>query len=182
MSDAILTIAQQLDQRQPDAELRTLIAGYIGESEVANLEPPVLHALGSVALERMMWGRAMGLSSFRGRRDLFDVLSYNETLDYREYRGRYKRGGLAKRVVDAYPVAVWRAGAEVYEDEDAKEDTPFEVAWKSLESRLGVWSRLQRAHTLALLSTYSVLLIGARGTGDLSTELPRGSSPARCFT
>ena len=82
-----------------------------------------------------------------------------------------------ERVIDAYPVAVWRAGAEVYEDEDATVDTEFEKAWKSLESRLGVWSRLQRAHILALLSTYSVLLIGAKGTGDLSTELPRGSSP-----
>jgi hypothetical protein len=174
----ITDIAERLDSHvDTTAELRTLIGGYIGKHEVEKLDEPVLHALGSVAIERMMLGRAMGLSSFRGARDLFDVLGYNELLQYREYRGRYRRGGLAKRVIDAYPVAVWRAGAEVYEDEDATVDTEFEKAWKSLESRLGVWSRLQRAHILALLSTYSVLLIGAKGTGDLSTELPRGSSP-----
>ena len=97
----IVAIAEQLDQRQPDAELRTLIAGYIGEHEVAGLDAPVLRALGSVALERMMWGRSMGLSSFSGARDLFAVLGYNELLTYREYRGRYKRGGLANIVEKA---------------------------------------------------------------------------------
>ena len=67
----ITDIAERLDSHvDTTAELRTLIGGYIGKHEVEKLDEPVLHALGSVALERMMWGRAMGLSSFRGARDL----------------------------------------------------------------------------------------------------------------
>jgi hypothetical protein len=164
-------MVDEVPQSDP-TELRALVGSFIGDAEVAGLDAPVLHALGSVALERMMFGRSAGLSSFGGKRNLFDVLGYDDQLTYREYRGRYRRGGLAKRVVDVYPNAVWRAGAEVYEDENAETETAFELAWQALEAQLGAWNRFQRAHKLALLSTYSVLLIGAPGL--LSDELPKG--------
>jgi hypothetical protein len=138
---------------------------------VHQLDENGLRALSTVLLERMMFARQAGIS-YHGARDMYEILGYNRILSYREYRARYMRGGLAKRVVDAYPLAVWRAGAEVYEDEDAENDTTFEKTWKDLEARLGIWSRFQRVHTLAGLSTYAVLLIGA--PGDLGEPLPKG--------
>lgn len=161
---------------QPAAEIedmRALVGSMLGSDEsIAALDDGSLRALSSVLLERMMFARQAGIS-FNGARDMYAVLGYERLLTYTQYRARYMRGGIAKRIVDAYPTAVWRAGAEVYEDEKAETDTPFEQAWKALEARLGIWSRLQRAHTLASLSTYAVLLIGA--PGDLSTELPQGN-------
>lgn len=154
------------------ADLRALVGSMLGADQVQTMDEGSLRALSTVLLERMMFARQAGYS-FHGARDLYEILGYNRLLSYREYRARYMRGGIAKRVVDAYPTAVWRAGAEVYEDEDASTDTAFEKEWKDLEAQLGVWSRFQRAHILATLSTYSVLLIGA--TGELQTELPRGA-------
>jgi hypothetical protein len=142
------------------------------EEAIRTLDDGSLRALSSVLLERMMFARQAGYS-FHGARDLYEILGYNRLLSYREYRARYMRGGLAKRIVDSYPMAVWRGGAEVYEDEDASTDTSFEQEWKDLEAQFGMWSRFQRVHTLSSLSTYAVLLIGA--TGDLNTELPRGA-------
>ncbi len=155
------------------ADLRTLVGGMIGSPEaIAALDEGSLRSLSTVLLERLMFSRQAGIT-FHGARDMYEVLGYNRVLTYKEYRARYARGGIAKRVVDAYPVAIWRGGAEVYEDEDAETDTTFEAAWKALDERLGIWSRLQRAHVLASLSTYSVILIGA--PGHLSDELPRGT-------
>jgi hypothetical protein len=136
----------------------------------------VLKSLTSVLLERYRFFRQAGVS-FGGARDLYAVLGYQRILQYLDYRLRYQRGGIAKRIVEAYPKATWRGGVELYEDEDAAKDTAFEEAWKSIQDRLNVWSRLQAADILAGLSTFSVLLIGA--PGELETELPRGTSPDR---
>ena len=159
------------------ADLRTLVGNMLGEDNIQSLDEGSLRALSTVLLERMMFARQAGMS-FHGARDTYEILGYNRVLSYKEYRARYMRGGLAKRIVDVYPVAVWRAGAEVYEDEDPKVNTPFEKAFADLDARLSVWSRFQRAHILAGLSTYSVMLIGVKGggdAGDLSKELPRGN-------
>ena len=156
------------------ADLRALVGGIVGSDQIAGLPDAVIRAASTVLLERMMFARQAGIS-FHGARDIYEVLGYSRVLDYRRYRAEYMRNGLARRVVDAYPAAVWREGWELFEDEDPNVDTELEKAWKGLNARLSIGSRLQRVHTLALLSTYSVLLIGA--SGDLSEELPRGKGP-----
>jgi hypothetical protein len=131
-----------------------------------------IRAATSVLLDRLQFMRQAGIS-FRGARDLYEVLGYNRILSYRDFRARYARGGIAKRVVEAYPRATWRGGVELWENSDPDaDDTPFEAEWKNLEIQLKVWSVLQRVDILAGLSTYAVLLIGA--PGDLSSELPQG--------
>lgn len=154
-------------------ELRTVIGGIVGEETTKMLSEPVLHALSTVLIERMMFARRAGLS-FNGARDLYTVLGYNRILSYAEYRARYQRGGLAKRVVEAYPKATWRGGVDLYEDEETTHETEFEKVWHEVEKRLGIWSRLQQVDILSGLSTYAILLIGA--PGKLETELPKGDS------
>ena len=119
-------------------------------------------------------GRA-GLASlagltFGGARDLFEALGYKRNLLAEDYRDRYKRNGIAARIVEAYPKATWRGGAKLVEDEDPEISTPFEEAWRTLDERLGVWSTLGRADILAGLGRFAVVLIGAEG--DLTKELP----------
>lgn len=155
------------------ADLRTLVGGMTGNPEaVSALDEGSLRALSTVLLDRMAFARQSGIG-FHGERDYYEVLGYNRLISYREYRAEYMRGGIAKRVVDAYPTAVWRGGAEVYEDEDPETETEFEAAWKVMDARLGLWTRFKRVHTLSELSTYAVLLIGA--PGELADPLPNGT-------
>jgi hypothetical protein len=156
-------------------DMRALVGAMLGDEQIRTLDDGGLRVLSSLLFERMMFARQDGLS-FNGARDLYSVLGYNRIVTYADYRARYLRGGLAKRVVDAYPMAVWRGGAEVYEDEDPDTETPFEEDWKKLDQRLGLWSRLQRAHVLAGLSTYSVLLLGD-GESNMTLPLRRGTGP-----
>jgi hypothetical protein len=137
------------------------------------LQDPQMRMAAGILLERMNFLRQAGIS-FGGLRDLYQILGYARSLTFKMMYDRYARGGIAKRIVEAYPKATWRGDLDVYEDEDPQTDTPFEKDFKSLKLRLSLSSVLQRVDILAGLSTYSVLLIGA--PGDLSSPLPRGKS------
>jgi hypothetical protein len=138
----------------------------------ARPSPAALRSAESIMLSRYLLMRQAGIT-FEGKRDLYRVLGYSRIITNKMYRDEYARGGISKRIVEAYPKATWRGGLELQEDEDPKVSTPFETTWESLEKRLKVWSTLQRVDILAGLSQYAVLLIGA--PGELNQELPRGN-------
>jgi hypothetical protein len=108
--------------------------------------------------------------TFGGARDLYTALGYKTELTPRDYRARYKRNSLAKRVVEAAPKDTWRAGGELIEDDDPDTVTAFEAAWNALALRLQIWSVFARADILAGLGQYSIILIGA--PGDFKDPLP----------
>lgn len=130
-----------------------------------------IRAAASVLMERLAFLKQAGVT-FHGHRDLYEILGYSHTISAQEYRARYLRGGIAKRLVEALPRASWRGGAELVEDTDPKTSTAFEKAWEELEKRLHVWSTLYRADILSGLSSYSVVLIGA--PGNFTDELAPG--------
>lgn len=128
-----------------------------------------LRALVSAIGARFGISNSAGLT-FGGARDLYAALGYDRELNSKKYRDRYKRNGIAARVVEAAPKATWRGGLEVIEDENPEVSTQFENAFHELNDRLNVWSVMCRADVLAGLGQYSVILIGA--PGPLDTELP----------
>lgn len=115
--------------------------------------------------------------TFRGRRDLYQSLGYPRTLQPQDYREEYERGGLAERIVETFPRATWSGGLSIVENPDPNVNTPFEEDILALDDRLKIWSKLMRLDILAGLGRYAVLLIGAAGGDDLSTELPRMNGP-----
>jgi hypothetical protein len=137
------------------------------------LELPVFRAASSeTLLDRYRWAKRMG-ATFGGARDVYTVLGYDEVITIQQYRDRYSRGGIAKRIIDVFPNATWRGKMELVEDENPEVTTPFEKAWEDLDTKFQIQAKLRRADKLSLLSTYAILLIGA--PGDLSEELPKGS-------
>lgn len=131
-----------------------------------------LRALADIMLDRVRWAKQIGLA-FGGKRDYWDVLGYERTLTALQLREEYNRGGIAKRIVEAYPKATWRGGVEIFEDPDPDKVTEFEKAFNELAGRLNIWSVLERADILAGQSTYSVILLGV-AEGGLDTPLPQG--------
>jgi 2'-5' RNA ligase len=127
----------------------------------------------SAIMSRMRWANMAGIQ-FGGLRDTYQIFGYKRTLGYWDYRDRYARDGVAKAVVDTYPVATWRGGVELFEDEDPQVDTAFEQAFKDIDARLGFWQTCQQVDILAGLSTFAVLLIGVSGGSNLMEELPKG--------
>lgn len=141
-------------------------------SDVATLR--VLEELRGSVGGRADLARLAG-KSFGGRRDLYEALGYDRELDVDKYRDRYKRNGVAKRIVEAAPKATWRGGVELIEDEDPEISTPFEKAFTELDKRLHVWAVLCRVDILAGIGRYAGILIGAPGTMD--APLPDSMKP-----
>jgi hypothetical protein len=113
--------------------------------------------------------------TFGGLRDMYKALGYERKLTPSMYRDRYERGGIAGRIVDAYPTATWRGIGEMIEDPDPTKETAFEGAWKELQERLDIWAKFRRADIIAGLGRYSVVFIGAIGNPE--TELPKNLAP-----
>lgn len=128
-----------------------------------------IRALASDLMERAGIASSAGLT-FGGSRDLYAALGYQRILLVEDYRDRYKRNGIAARIVEAFPKATWRGGAELIENEDPEVTTKFEQSWNDLNDRLHVWSILGRADILAGLGRFAVVLIGA--AGELTEEMP----------
>lgn len=113
--------------------------------------------------------------TFGGLRDIYKALGYPHKITNRMYRDRYDRGGIAGRIIDAYPTATWRGIGEVYDDPDPKTETEFEKTWKELQKRLKIWSTFRRADIISGLGRYSVVFIGAIGNPE--TELSKNLNP-----
>lgn len=99
-------------------------------------------------------------TTFGGERQHYEVFGWPVAPDFNTYLHLYKRGGIAQRVVRAYPEATWRTNPSVSEDKDGTEDTPFEQQWKELEEKRQLNHYLLRGDLLARLGTFSVLFLG----------------------
>jgi hypothetical protein len=117
-------------------------------------------------IARQVLAMLAGLT-FGGQRDLYKTLGYDRNITTRMYRERFKRNGVARRVVSALPKATWRGGAELIEDENPDVITEFEQAWIDLDRRLNIWPMFYRLDRLARLGRYAVVLLGGL-PGDLS--------------
>lgn len=124
-----------------------------------------IRAAASVLIERIQWMRQHGIS-FGGLRDLYEILGYERRITAAQYRERYRRGGIAGRIIDSFSNATWRGGIELLEDEDPKVTTQFEKEVEELNKRIKIWSTLWRVDKLAQQGEYAVLLLGAPGNFD----------------
>ncbi len=112
---------------------------------------------------------ALAGMTFKGKRDLYKILGYQRKLNLTDYRERFDRNGVANRIVKALPMATWRGGAELVEDEDINIETTFEAAWNDLDEKFKLWSLFLKVDILSGIGRYGVILLGA--PGDLDTPL-----------
>ena len=97
--------------------------------------------------------------TFEGERDLYKALGYRRVLTFVEYEERYHRGGIASRIVDAFPMATWRNPPLV----TVKGNEKFGEVWNELALRLKMFHFLERVDRLAGIGRYAALFIGVSG-------------------
>ncbi len=113
--------------------------------------------------------------TFDGIRDLYTALGYKRVLVFKDYNDRYKRGGIAAKVVDSPASATWRNSPAIIEKGSEGKDSEFNDAWKALADRLSIFHYLERADRVSGIGHYGALLIGAKG--DLKTPLVKVDGP-----
>jgi uncharacterized protein len=137
-----------------------------GINEVVSVYNERLRLYESALTSRAHWAGLLG-KAFGGKRDYYETLGYDYYLTAEKYHARYERQDIASRIVSAYPDETWRLEPCVYEDE-TKNDTAFEEAWKTLVKKLRVFHHMHRADILACLGRFSVLFLGFNDVSNIA--------------
>ena len=98
--------------------------------------------------------------SFHGKRDLYEALGYPQLneITFDDYYGKYRRGDIAARIIDAPVDGAWQSMPEVIESVD--NETIFEKEWSELEKKHHIYSTIIRLEKLIRIGQYGVLLFG----------------------
>lgn len=125
-----------------------------------------LNAIISRAQLSGMFGTAFG-----GKRDYYDAFAWDRTINPDNIWMMYNRGGIAKRVVDAFPDAIWGRAPQLYIQGNAT----WNSNWDKFVRDYKLWSVFRRLDRMAALGRYSCLLIGTN-KGALERPQPKGAS------
>ena len=109
------------------------------------------------SLPRNLLARMFGTEG-AGKRDLYNVFGWDRMITVQAMFEMYHRGGIAQRVVDAYPDATWAHPPEVYQD--VKENDGWTRAFAELAKNTNLYDALHRADRLSRLGRYAIILVG----------------------
>lgn len=137
--------------------------------------------IASDLVSRAMFASQGGLTSFGDQRNLYDVLGYKRSITLKDYWDRFKRGGIAKRLINVVPKMAWSGGVDIIENENPEITTNFESDIRGIFERLNLLDMLLRTDILAGTAQYSVALIGVKDGKDLSRPLEklRSNNPSQ---
>ncbi len=102
-------------------------------------------------------------------RDLNEDCGYPAVIGLREYEEMYKRNGIARRVVWAFPSECWRQPPEVYETEEQRH-TKFERAYEKLNVRFNLTYYMRLVDGISGIGHFGILLLGL--PGEMQSPVP----------
>jgi hypothetical protein len=127
-------------------------------------------------IQRAAVAAGLGLT-FDGQRDLYASFGWPRQVSLINIFNMYFRGGIAQRVVHAYPDSTWGRPPRLYLPENEEFNQRFaRIAWD-----LDLWDVFRRADILAGLGRYSIILIGTN-RGRMEAPIPRGGAGALQIT
>jgi len=113
--------------------------------------------------QRLMVAARAGLS-FGGRRNMYKVFGYPDTLTSEHLLAKYQRQDITSRVVDMPPEEMWSVPPVMVTPEGEKDK------WDDFAKRMKLWERIIQADKLLSFGEYSVLWLGLPG-------LPKSAAP-----
>ena len=114
---------------------------------------------------------------FDNSRDIYEALGYLTSPSFLDYKERYIRQDIAKRINNAPVAATWRDRFRIVENADV--ETEFERDWKSLVKRLKLISVFSRLDRLVGFGEYAILLCGysdVKSSADFANPVQLSSS------
>jgi hypothetical protein len=129
--------------------------------------------LRSILSDRLALGRYG--TQFGGKRDYYGIFGYPQELTIDDYLSKFDRDPLGGRIVEFPADETWRDKPAVMDgrDKDAKDDTPFAVAWDNFAESRKVYSYCNRIDTLTGIGRFGVLFIGVAGGAPLTEPVER---------
>jgi len=136
-------------------------------------------AANSALIARQAIGYALGFQ-FGGERDLYAALGYKVEPTFDDYLAMYRRGDIAKRIVNFPANSTWRKSPVIGDGKsDTSQEQPesaFIVALKGLIETRRLWHYLSRVDRLSGIGRYGVLVLGVRDGQEASEEVVKGAA------
>lgn len=142
--------------------------GVNKSQEVTLLRGFALRAANLISRVRM--NNALG-SSHGGKRNLYEVFGWPYTISLDEMWEMYHRGGIAKRLIDAYPKAIWARPPRLY----IANNDAWNTQWAGFAEAYDVWKVFRRLDTLTRLGRFGLLVIGT-DKGDLGSPQKKNAN------
>lgn len=106
------------------------------------------------------WAGFRNLWNTGQKRDIEKEFGHPEVITSEDFWQKFDRGDIANRVVSIYPEECFKEPPQIYETEDADNNTEFEKAFNALDDDVHILSILKRADTLSGVGRYGVILLG----------------------
>lgn len=123
--------------------------------------------------QRMKYAETLG-QTYGGDRDLYQALGYKRELRYEDYYKMYKRGDIAKTIINKPANAVWGNHPKISEQDQKVIDTDEDSLnnqWKRLVKEHNLYSQILRLDKLLGLGRYAILLFGFSDSTEFSKPL-----------
>jgi hypothetical protein len=98
------------------------------------------------------------------QRDVYRALGYKVEPRYEDYYGLFKRGGIARTILTAYPDATWKGIPELVAPNAGE---GWWKAWNEMAKQLRIFSYCRRVDVLANIGHYAVLFLGLNDSMEL---------------
>jgi hypothetical protein len=132
-----------------------------------------LNEMSSYLQERRETMRKMG-QYFGGQRDLYNAMGWKRTLTWDDYYQYWRRHGVGKRVILAYPEACWRYDPAIVEAKQ-KKASAFNDAIIDLNDEINLFFYMQKVDVLSRIGQYGVLYLGFDDGKPLSEPVTPGA-------
>lgn len=111
-----------------------------------------------------------------GKRDIYNSCGWPTDITFKQYMNRYKRQGIAKRIINAPVGAAWRGKPVIEESDTPGKETLFEQDLERLVNDLRLYYYCSRVDRLACIGEYAVLFLGLSGNTDLKQEVKKSKN------
>lgn len=130
-----------------------------------------------VLLSRLALAQSLGSNTmFDGKRDVYSSCGWPLEITYKQCLHRYKRQGIARRVVNAPVGAAWRGKPTIEERDTPGKDTLFEQDLGRLIHDLRWYYYCASVDRLASIGQYALLFLGLSGQHELKEEVKKSKS------
>lgn len=137
---------------------------------------------GLVSQMRGMMAWLLGGTIAGTTRNTWQDFGYPTQISVEQMTLRYRRGGIASRIVRAFPQATWREQPKIRDEagdsweQGSASYSPFVEAVSDLFDRMRVLHYMERADRLSSIGQFGVLFLGFRN-GQPGEPLGEGSNP-----
>ena len=133
----------------------------------------------STLTNRLALGKSLG-ETYGGTRDVYDVLGYKKTLEFKDYRDRYDRDHIAARIVSAPAQATWKDLPRIIPLDNNGEprkalDKKLQRLLRQLDKKVNLRASLERVDRISGIGQYGILVVGVNDSKKLNEPVLPGS-------